>query len=703
MKRTIPPIAAKEPQDIGRHGEKLMDDHGWMRLSEEQRDAPVPDATTKRVKAHMEAENRYTAAMLKPLDGLRNKLFKEMKARLKPEDVSVPYRENGYWYAYRFRKGEAYPVHERAQVLKDPERVPKNFRVILDEMAMAKGQAYFDLGDLEISPGNGIMAYSVDTVGRRLYATRFRDLRTGKDLPDMLTDVADGGAFADDRTFFYVRKDRSLRNARVFRHVLGTPQGADVEVFHEKNRAFSCEVYRSRSDKYVAIATESTLSSEHLFLSAARPRGRFKVLFPRERRHEMSVMHVPATPGRPGKFWILTNWKARNFRLMECSERRTAKSEWKEVLPHRDDVLLEDVDVFRDHLVITERHQGLVRMRVRKLSSGAERLIDFKDPVYVAYGSVNPEWDCKRFRYGYTSLTTPTSLFEQDLDSGAVALLKQQAVKGGFDASRYVSERTWATANDGARIPISLVRRKDTPLKGRSPLLLYGYGAYGINVEPAFSSARLSLLDRGFVYAMAHVRGGEEMGRAWYEQGRMEHKENSFTDFIACAEHLVAQGYADPARVACMGGSAGGLLVGAVANLRPDLWNALVAEVPFVDVIGTMMDPGLPLTTGEYDEWGDPADPSAWRRMAGYSPYANVHRARYPAILALTGFHDSQVQYWEPAKWVARLREHQLGKAPILLWTNMAAGHGGATGRYEPLREVALIYAFLLDRAGVAR
>lgn len=703
MNRQAPPVAAKEPRDIGRHGETLVDDHGWMRLDEEQRTATVPDAASLRVQAHLEAENRYAEAMLKPLDGLRKKLFKEMKARLKPEDVSVPYRENGYWYAYRFRKGEAYPVHERAKVLKNPDRVPKKFHVILDETAMAKGQAYFDLGDLEIAPGNGIMAYSVDSVGRRLYATRFRDLRTGKDLPDVLTEVADGGAFADDRTFFYVRKDRSLRNARVFRHVLGTPQVSDVEVFHEKNRAFSCEVYRSRSDQFVVITSESTLSSEHLFLPVAKPMGRFKVLFPRERRHETSVMHVQASPGHAGKFWILTNWKARNFRLMECSERRTAKSGWKEVLPHREDVLLEDVDVFRDHLVITERHQGLVRMRVRKLSNGAERLIGFKDPVYVAYGSVNPEWDSKRFRYGYTSLTTPTSIFEQDLDSGAVTLLKQQAVKGDFDATRYVSERTWATAKDGTRIPISVVRRKDTPLQGRSPLLLYGYGAYGINVEPSFSSARLSLLDRGFVYAMAHVRGGEEMGRAWYEQGRMEHKENSFTDFIACAEHLAAQGYADPGRLACMGGSAGGLLVGAVANLRPDLWNAVVAEVPFVDVIGTMMDPGLPLTTGEYDEWGDPADPSAWRRMAGYSPYANVHRARYPAILALTGFHDSQVQYWEPAKWVARLREHQIGKRPILLWTNMAAGHGGATGRYEPLREVAMIYAFLLDRAGLAR
>lgn len=703
MKTTSPPIAEKELRTTGHHGHQRSDEYGWMMLSEAQRAARAPDASTARVKAHLARENAYTGQVLKPIERLRSELFKEMKARVKAEDRSVPYRENGYWYAYRFKKGAEYPVHMRAKVLKDRDRLPKRFVDLLDEDAMAKGQDYFDLGDFEIAPGNGIMAYSVDTVGRRLYTTRFRDLATGKDLPDVIQDAADGGAFADDHTFFYVRKDRSLRNARVYRHRLGTPVSEDVEVFHEKNRAFSCEVYRSRSDKFIIISSESTLSSEHLFLPVSRPTGKFNALFPRERRHEMSVMHVPGRPGRSGMFYILTNWRARNFRLMQCSESNTLKSAWKEVVPHREDVLLEDVDVFRDHLVLTERYLGLVRMRIRKLSTGAERSIAFEDAAYVAFSAVNPEWDVTRFRYGYTSLTTPTSIYEQDLDTGAVSLLKQQAVKGGFDRSNYVSERTWAVAKDGTRVPISVVRRKDTPLRGRSPLLLYGYGAYGINVEPVFSSARLSLLDRGFVYAMAHVRGGEELGRYWYEQGRMEHKENTFTDFIACAEHLVAAGFSHPRGLACMGGSAGGLLVGAVANMRPDLWNAVVAEVPFVDIIGTMTDPSLPLTTGEYDEWGDPREKEAYHRMLSYSPYENVHDAEYPAILAITGFHDSQVQYWEPAKWVARLREHQRGTRPILLWTNMSAGHGGATGRYEPLREVAMIYAFLLERAGKAR
>ncbi|MCI1751877.1 MAG: S9 family peptidase [Flavobacteriales bacterium] len=702
MKIAPPPTAEKEHSHTEHHGHKRTDEYGWMLLSEAQRAAARSDAPTERVKAHLQRENAYTDSILKPLAKLRAKLFAEMRARVKEDDVSVPYRENGFWYAYRFQKGGEYPVHMRAKVVNDPERVPKKFTDFLDEDAMAKGHDYFDLGDFEIAPGNRIMAYSVDTVGRRLYTTRFRDLQTGKDLPDIIADAAEGGAFADDKTFFYVRKDRSLRNARVYRHLLGQPASEDVEVFHEKNRAFSCDVFRSRSDKFLIISTESTLSSEHLLLPVNKPKGEFKALFPRARKHEFSVMHVAATPGKPGKFYIHTNWKARNFRLMVCGERNTAKDAWKEVVPHREDVLLEDVDVFRDHLVLTERKLGLVQMRVRTLSTGKERMIDFNDAAYVAFSGVNPEWGTGLFRYGYTSLTTPTSIFEQNLKTGVTKMLKQQEVQGSFTPAKYVSERVWATAKDGTQVPISIVRRRDTPLNGKSPMLLYGYGAYGINVEPVFSSARLSLLDRGFVYAMAHVRGGEELGRHWYEEGRMEHKTNTFTDFIACAEHLIADGHADPTHLACMGGSAGGLLVGAVANMRPDLWNAVVAEVPFVDIIGTMMDASLPLTTGEYDEWGDPRESVAYHRMLAYSPYENVHDANYPAVLAITGFHDSQVQFWEPAKWVARLREHQRGENPVMLWANMGAGHGGATGRFEPLKEVAMIYAFLLERAGLA-
>lgn len=697
----MPPSAGHEPLSLVVHGRERTDEFAWMRLSEAQRSAKLPDAHTRRVTDHLQQENAYTEQVMAPLAALRKDLFAEMKGRIKDGDISVPYLENGFWYRFRYDPGAEYPVHMRAPALADKDRVPEDFTDFLDEPAMAAGHDYFDLADFEIAPGNRLMAYSLDTVGRRRYEIRFRDLETGQDLPDVIGHAGDGGAFADDRTFFYVRKDRSLRNARVFRHIMGTDPATDVPVFHERNRAFSCEVYRSRSDRFVIISTESTLSSEHRLLPVGDPLGTFNTVFPRERKHELSIMHVPGGPGpgAPGKFYILTNWKARNFRLMECPEERTAKEHWTEVVPHRPEVLLEDVDVFRDHLVLTERANGLVQIRVRQLSTGREHTIDFHDPAYVAYSGVNPDWDTTKFRYGYSSLTTPNSVIEHDLVTAQDRLLKQQEVVGEFDPERYISERVWATAKDGTRIPVSLVRRKGPGTEEPAPLLLYGYGSYGINVEPVFSSARLSLLDRGFVFAIAHVRGGEEMGRAWYENGRMEHKMNSFTDFIACAEQLRADGHADPRRLYCMGGSAGGLLVGAVMNLRPDLWDGVVAEVPFVDVVNTMLDATLPLTTGEYDEWGDPRDPDAFAGILAYSPYDNVHNARYPALLATTGFHDSQVQYWEPAKWVARLREHQLGNQPLLLWTNMEAGHGGATGRFERLEEVARAYAFLLGRA----
>ena len=691
-----PPKADKEPRTVELHGISRTEDYDWMRLSEEERAAKTPNGHTHRVVDHLLKENAYTDEVLAPVADLREALFREMKGRIKESDLSVPYRENGYWYRFRYDAGAEYPVHMRAPVGADRDEIPEDFTDFLDENAMAQGHEHFDLADFEIAPGNQLMAYSLDTVGRRKYTIRFRDLRTGQDLPDQITNAGEGGAFADDRTFFYVRKDRSLRNARVFRHVLGTDPSTDKEMFHERNRAFSCEVYRSRSDRFVVISTESTLSSEHRLLRTDDPMGEFRTLFPRERKLEFSIMHVP------GKFYVLTNWKARNFRLMECPEEETAKSRWTEVVPHREDVLLEDAEVFREQLVITERRNGLAHLRILPLAGGEEHEITFHDPAYVAFGSVNPEWDTCKFRYGYTSLTTPSSIHEHDMASCQDRLLKQQEVLGDFDPSRYVSERIWAVAKDGARVPISVVHRRDLAMDGRAPFLLYGYGAYGINVEPSFSSARLSLLDRGFVLGLAHVRGGEELGRAWYDGGRMENKLNSFTDFIACAEQVVADGHADPKRLYCMGGSAGGLLMGAVMNLRPDLWDGVVAEVPFVDVVNTMLDASLPLTTGEYDEWGDPREPEAFRRILAYSPYDNVHDAEYPALLATTGIHDSQVQFWEPAKWVARLREHQKGHGPILLWTNMEAGHGGATGRFERLGEVARVYAFLLWRAGLA-
>ncbi len=527
-----PPVAAEEAYPITAHGHTRNDEYYWMRLSEEQRNAPEPDAHTRRVIAHLTAENAYTEAVLSPIKGLREKLFQEMKGRMKETDLSVPYRENGFWYHYRYEEGKEYPIHvRRADQAGAPE---EDF---LNENTLAQGHAYFDLGDFEISPANSIAAYSVDTVGRRQYDIHFRDLATGTDLPDVITNTAGGCAFADERTVFYTRKDSTLRSYRIYRHTLGTDPATDVVVFEEKDPAFSCDVYRSRSDRYVMITTESTLSSEHLFLPVDQPLGTFQVFLPREEEHEHSAMHVPAHNGQPGHWYILTNWKATNFRLMRCAEGNTSnKRTWTEVVAHREDVLLEDVDTFRDHLVISERREGLPHLRIRRLSTGAEQEIPFNDPAYVAYTGTNPEWDTDKLRYGYTSLTTPSSVYECDLNTLERTLLKQQEVVGDFTPDNYVSERIWAPARDGERIPVSIVYRKGTPINGTAPLLLYGYGSYGNSTDPTFSSARLSLLDRGFVYAIAHIRGGEEMGREWYENGKMEHKMNTFTDFIDVAD-----------------------------------------------------------------------------------------------------------------------------------------------------------------------
>lgn len=695
-----PPQADKIPHELVANGHVRNDEYYWMRLSEEQRNAPTPDAQTQKVVAHLNAENAYTETILAPVKQLREDLFNEMKGRIKETDLSVPYRENGYWYGSRFEAGKEYSVHTRRPSNGAPnEPIPpaegEGWSDLLDENKMAEGHDYFDLGDYEVSPDNTLCAYGVDTVSRRQYVLKFRDLSTGKDLPDVITNTDGSGAWADNTTFFYSRKDKTLRTYKIFRHKLGTEEKSDVEVYHEKDGAFSCDVYRSRSDKYVVIVTGSTLSSEEWLLPTTDPLGRFIVFQPREAEHEYSTQHVP------GKFYILTNWNAKNFRLMECPEGKTGKENWKEVIAHRDDVLLEDVDLFKDHMVISERELGLVHLRVRKLSTGAEHQIAFNDPAYVAYSGTNPEWDSSVLRYGYTSLTTPGSVFQHDMNANTDVLLKQQEVVGGYDPGNYKSERVWATAKDGTRVPISLVYKAGTRIDGSAPVLLYGYGSYGSSMDPTFSSARLSLLDRGFVFALAHIRGGEELGRAWYDNGKMEHKVNTFTDFIACAEYLLANKYSDPKRLSCMGGSAGGLLIGAVVNMRPDLWNAAVAQVPFVDVVTTMLDSTIPLTTGEYDEWGDPNEKEAYDRMLSYSPYDNIKDAAYPAMLVTTGLHDSQVQYWEPAKWVARLRDHHKADAPILLHTNMDAGHGGASGRYERLKEVALEYAFLLMEAGL--
>ncbi len=697
-----PPQAVKKPHEISAHGHVRNDEYYWMRLTEKQRQATEQDAHTREVIAHLEAENTYCEAMLAPVKQLREDLYTEMKSRIKEADLSVPYRENGYWYHSRFEEGKEYAVQVRR---KDEAGAPDED--FLDENMMSVGSTYYDLGDFEISPGNHLVAYSEDKVGRRQYEIRFRDLTTGMDLPDVITNTGGGCAWADDRTVFYPRQDSTLRSYRIYRHELGTDASQDVVVYEEKDSGFSCDVYRSRSERFVMITTESSTSSEHLMLPVTEPKGEFSVFLPREEEHEHTVMHVPASDGstdKPGKWYIVTNWKALNFRLMECDESDTAnKRKWKEVLAHRPEVLLEDVDAFKDHLVFSERRDGLTHLVVRRLSDGKQHEIEFNDPAYVCFTGTNPEWDADKLRYGYTSLTTPSSVYEHDLNTKTDTLLKQQEVMGTFSAGNYVSERIWVTARDSAKVPVSIVYRKGTALNGTSPVLLYGYGSYGVTIDPTFSSSRLSLLDRGFIYAIAHIRGGEELGRDWYDTGKMEHKMNTFTDFIDCADALVQKKYTDPKRLYAWGGSAGGLLMGAVVNIRPDLWNGIIADVPFVDVVTTMLDESIPLTTGEFEEWGDPKEKEAYERMLSYSPYDNVRDNNYPAMLVGSGFHDSQVQYWEPAKWVQRLREHQKGDAPILLHVNMEAGHGGASGRFEALKEVARNYAFLLWRAGLVK
>ena len=541
------------------------------------------------------------------------------------------------------------------------------------------------------------MAYAEDAQGRRIYTIRFKNLATGETLPDVIPEVTSNMTWANDnRTLFYAKQDlETLRSCRIYRHVLGTDPAEDVLVYEETDDTFSAHVLKTKSKRYIMIISSQTLSNEYRYLDAGDPTGAFTSFLPRERGHEYAVDHFE------NRFFIHTNHEAKNFRLMSTPLDRTGKEHWEEVIPHRPDVLLEGFEVFRDHLVLEERREGLVQIRVMPWDGSQEHYLEFAEPAYLAGTNVNLEFDTTVLRYGYTSMTTPSSIYDYDMVTREKTLLKQEEVLGEFDSADYRTERLHATAADGVRVPISLVYRKGMERNGRNPLLLYGYGSYGHSLDAAFGSARLSLLDRGFVFAIAHVRGGEEMGRAWYEDGKLLKKKNTFTDFIACAEHLIEERYSSRDRLFAMGGSAGGLLMGAVVNLRPDLFKGVVAQVPFVDIVTTMLDPDIPLTTGEYDEWGNPNDKEYYQYMLSYSPYDNVAARDYPHMLVTTGLHDSQVQYWEPAKWVARLRAVKTDPNRLLLKTNMEAGHGGASGRFKRYREIALEYAFLLDLAGI--
>ncbi|MDQ1091910.1 oligopeptidase B [Xanthomonas sacchari] len=676
-----PPHPAKQPHAVkAPFGAVRQDAYYWLR-----------DDTRKnpQMLAYLNAENAYADQVLKPLKPLEDRLYEEIVGRIKQDDSSVPYRERGYWYYTRYESGKDYPIQARRKgSMEAPEEI------LLDVNAMAAGKGYFSVGDAAVSQDNRLLAWTEDDVGRRQYVVRFKNLDTGEVYADRIPGVSPDVVWADDnKTLFYVENDpETLLTVRVKKHVLGTPAAQDTLVYEEKDDSFYMGVGRTRDDKYIVIGVESTVSSEQRYAPAADPQ-RFTVLAPRERDVEYQADHFD------GRWVIRTNWKAKNYALMTAPDGATARSQWQSWLPYDDKVFIDGFELFDGFTAIAERSDGLERIRLH-FADGKEEYVKADEPAYSMGLSINPEPDTPWLRYSYTSLTTPATTYELNTRTGERKLLKQQPVIG-YDASRYQTERVWVTARDGVKVPVSLVYRKGFKKDGSAALYQYAYGSYGMSTDPAFNLPVVSLLDRGVVYAIAHIRGGQEMGRDWYDQGKLLHKKNTFTDFIDVTRGLVQQGYAAPDRVAAAGGSAGGLLMGAVANMAPKDYRVLVAQVPFVDVVTTMLDPSIPLTTNEYDEWGNPEQKAYYDYMLSYSPYDNVARQAYPAMYIGTGLWDSQVQYWEPAKWVAKLREYDTGSQPIVFRVNMEAGHGGKSGRFRRYREMAESYAFMLDQLGV--
>ncbi len=675
-----PPTANKIPKELAIHGDTRIDNYYWLN----QREDPE-------VIKYLEAENEYKTQMMAHLEKFQDKLFEEMKSRIKEDDQSVPYKNRGYYYLTRYEKGKEYPIYSRKKGSLEAKE-----EIMLNLNELAADYDFYNVSGRSVSPNNKILAYGEDTLSRRIYTIKFKNLETGEMLEDVIPNTTGGAVWANDnKTLFYSVKDEALRPYKIFKHVLGTPASKDVEIYHETDETFNVYVFKSKSEKYISIMSYQTLSTEFRILDADQPEGEFKILQPRERGLEYFADHFE------DKFYIRTNLDAKNFRLMETPVDATTKDNWKEVIPHRDDVLLEDMELFNNYLVLSERKNGITQLRVIP-KEGEEYYIDFGEDAYLAYTSVNLDFDTEVLRIGYQSMTTPPTTYDYNMETKDMTLLKQQEVVGDFNPDNYVSERIYAKARDGVQVPISIVYPKGYKKDGTQPLLLYGYGSYGASMDPYFSANRLSLLDRGFAFAIAHIRGGEEMGRQWYENGKLLNKKNTFYDFIDCAEYLIKEDYTSKDQLFAMGGSAGGLLMGAIINYRPDLWKGVVAAVPFVDVVTTMLDESIPLTTGEFDEWGNPKDEKYYEYIKSYSPYDNVEAKDYPALLVTTGLHDSQVQYWEPAKWVAKMREMKTDSNPLLLHTNMEAGHGGASGRFQRLKETAMEYAFVLDLAGKA-
>ncbi|PCH70459.1 MAG: oligopeptidase B [Bacteroidales bacterium] len=677
-----PPVAQKIAKELTVHGDTRIDNYYWMNQRE---DSTVID--------YLNAENSYTDAMMKHTDEFQTKLFGEMIARIKKTDESVPAKSNGFYYYSRTEGDAEYPLYCR----KDRSLEAKE-QIMLNVPEMAKDFSFFSIGDYSVSENNEILAYSEDTVSRRKYTIKFKSLLDDKVYSDEIGNTTGGITWAsDNKTVFYtVKHPETLLPYKVFKHVLGTSVEKDELIYEEKDNTFYTFCYKTKSRKYIVIGSTSTLSAEYRYIDASEPNSEFRMFQVREKDLEYGIDHYK------GDFYIRTNYQAKNFRLMKTPISKTAKENWIEVIPNRDDVYLSNFEIFENYLVVVERKNGLNQLRIRKWADNEEHYLDFGEETYNAWISTNPEFKTNVLRYGYTSLTTPTSTIDYDMSTKEKTVLKQQEVVGDFEKSNYEAKRIWAIAADGTKVPVSLVYRKDKFKKGTNPLWLSAYGSYGSSSDVYFSSVRLSLLDRGFVVATAHVRGGQEMGRYWYEDGKLLKKKNTFTDFNSCAEYVVAEGYAAKDKVFAWGGSAGGLLMGAISNMRPDLYKGIIAAVPFVDVVTTMLDESIPLTTGEFDEWGNPKNKEYYDYMLSYSPYDNVEAKEYPAMLVTTGLHDSQVQYWEPAKWVAKLRDIKTDQNPLLIKINMDFGHGGASGRFERYHEVALEYAFVLDLVGIS-
>jgi len=673
------PKAKIIPKTLKKHKESRIDNYFWLN-----------DRENSEVIDYLNQENSYYESMTSHTQNLRDSLFEEMKGRIKEDDSSVPYFYNGYFYITRFETGQDYPIFARKKGSLSAEE-----EILFNCNEMAKGHAYFKLGGLSISPDNKFASFGVDIVGRRIYTIQIKNLETGEILADKIENVTGASVWANDNnTIFYVRQDQvTLRADKVFKHKLNTESENDVLVFDEVDDTFNVSISKEKSRKYIVIGSGSTLTTEYRILNSNNPDGEFTVFQPRVRGLEYSISHYEDS------FYILTNKdKATNFKLMKTPENKTGKKNWVDLIPHREDVLLEDIEIFKNYLVVEERSNGLNHIRIMPWNDEPDYYLPFGSETYNAYTTTNVDFDTDILRYSYQSLATPSSVIDFNMKTKTKEVLKEQEVLGGkFDKNNYIEERVWATARDGVKVPISMVYRKGLEKNGKNPLLLYAYGSYGITMDTYFSSTRLSLLDRGFIYAIAHIRGGEDLGRQWYEDGKLLKKKNTFTDFIDCSKFVIDQKYTSPEHLYAEGGSAGGLLMGVIVNEAPELYNGVIAQVPFVDVITTMLDDSIPLTTGEYDEWGNPNNKKYYDYMLSYSPYDNVKAQEYPNMYVSTGLHDSQVQYWEPAKWVAKLRDLKTNDKLLFLDTNMDAGHGGASGRFEALKDLAKEFSFLLD------